>query len=263
MKPILGATFAEPDYDSHLARFPRRPAACRVFSAGDALPAWDDPRVAKLVKAGVTPFLSVKGYNPAKFRKALDSMPGAIPAVIVAHHHEPEGDQALVPAAVWAVRQRALYDMACGHRNRPRIRYVTIQTKQWTENTAGRTYQRYWAGASDAFAVDAYLNSWGSPASYGDPRQWCARMLDFAATTGKPLWLPELGAVTRPADPTDTGRADWIAGVLDQITRSGLAELAMWWCAKGSTGRDFHLHPPGNTAAPAQQVWDHIREMNP
>lgn len=246
----IGATFAEADYDQHLARLPGI-AACRVFSPTDTLPTWEDTRIRKLTAAGVTPFVSVKGFNPQALRHSLDTLPASIPKVILAHHHEPEGDQAKVSTSTWLARQRQLYEIVVNHPNRPRVDFVGVQTKQWVENANDRSYFGYWSGVSDAFCVDAYHNSWGDPNRYADPMQWCARMLDFAARLDVPLWLPEFGAVSRPGDPTDTGRADWLAGVLTVLSNSGLCELAMWWCAQGTAGqslpglgtaRNFHLH---------------------
>lgn len=258
MRTLLGATFAEADYDTHLRRLPAI-HACRVFSSTDRLPGWGDARVRKLAAAGVVPFLSAKGYDPQAFGKALDTLPDDIPLVYLAHHHEPESDA--VPAQTWAARQHTLYDMVGGHRNRPRIRYVTIQTKQWTENDR-RSYATWWCGASDAFAVDAYANSWGDPANYPDPAQWTAQMLSFAASVGKPLWLPELGAVSRRGDVSDTGRAEWIAGVLKALNTSGRCDLALWWCATGTVPggldatRNFHLdRHETEAAAPSLAVW--------
>lgn len=270
MRTLLGATFAEPDYDDHLRRFAGL-HACRVFSSSDAPPGWGDTRVRKLVAAGVVPFKSAKGYNPKALTKDLDSMPDDVPLAYYAHHHEPEGDG--VPARTWAARQHTLYDLVRNHPNRPRVRFVTIQAKQWAEN--GREpYAAWWCGASDAFAVDAYVNSWGDPARYPDPAPWVAQMASFAKQVGKPLWLPELGAVSRPGDTEDKGRAVWIAGVLNALLASGVCELALWWCAMGTAGspvkglginRNFHLDQRGTesgdtrlTIAPSEVMWKHF-----
>jgi hypothetical protein len=248
MRPQLGVTFAPADYGSHLAKFPEA-AFCRVFSPGD-WPTWTDPRVAALLTAGVTPFLSCKGYHPTGLRKLLDTMPPSVPLVYLAQHHEPESDT--VPEATWAARQLAQYDLVDRHRNRPRARWYTIQTKQWTENH-GRSYSTWWCGASDAFGVDAYVNSWGGPA-YPDPKTWCQQMLDFAAHVDKPLVLPELGAVQRAGDTDDSGRAAWVQGVLDTLTAAGSCAMAGWWCAPGQNNRDFHLDH-GSGVSPAEQTW--------
>ncbi len=135
-----------------------------------------------------------------------------------------------------------------GSAYRPKVKVGHVLTRQWTENTAGRTYATFDTGLGDYFGVDMYANSWGSngcvATSYPDPVTFVAKFKAYkksSTDTRDRIW-PELGAIGIPSDPTGTARELWLQNVHKQAnqmdpTTTGWNMVGwIWWNAEGKGG---------------------------
>lgn len=219
----------------------------RVFFSGTSCPNWVDSRVTYLWAHGIIPFVSFKLTGTAAqacIHTMLNTLPSTKTAWI-ANYHEAEVDMA--PAPYIALQQadwniiRTSQPYAAG-----RVKFMSIQTRQWTENTAGRSYATYWCSCGDYFAVDMYVNSWEGV--YPNAAAFIHDSLDFAQNViHMPVFYPELGSIQMPTDTTDTGRAAWITAVAAYM-KTHINVGALWWDDEGTGGRDFRLHGPSLAA---------------
>lgn len=240
----VGLTCAAEDYATHAKTFPGA-AFCRVFAGpGQGLP-----------KLGRSPWPEWASFKDAVAPATLDTwLRGVTRPTIVTFRHERDNDKSAAAQSKAAradhfARTRAYHDVIADHPNRALISHVPIQTVQWTLATSAPDlikgdgdWRTWWAGVGDGFGLDAYVDSWAK--GYPDPGRWLAPFFDWAAGTGRRLWLPELGSVLLGGD-TGAGRAAWIRDVVAVLRERGAAGAA-WWCALGKPGkggevRDFHL----------------------
>lgn len=247
----VGLTCAAVDYGSHFAAFPLA-AFCRVFfEPGDGLPPWMHPKLANLPPQ-VTPWVSWK--DPVSEAVLDDWLHQVTRPTIVTYFHEKDNGKKLAEQsrkvrAEHFARTRAYHGVIAGHRNRPLIQHVPIQTLQWTAGKTTATavkgdgdWRLWWAGVGDGVGIDCYADSWAT--SYPDPEAFLRLPFELAEGAGRRLWLPELGSVLLGGD-TGAGRAAWIRDVMTLLRERGCAGAA-WWCALGKPGkggevRDFHL----------------------
>lgn len=227
----------------------------RVFpNSGGLPPAWDDPRIAFIQEYGGQVFLSTKvDGDDAKITQViahLEAMPSWIkdgPAgkyVWITDRHEPEGD-----VTVQAYRDNITEFITQLHTRlsapiRARVKLGPVLTRQWTENTAGRSYATHDPGpivGCDYFGVDAYANSWQA---YPDPVTFLSRIKSYRYNTSdtRARILPELGAIGRPDDPDGSIRATWMQGVQNELktwtqAAQGWPFLGwIWWNEQGKSG---------------------------
>lgn len=252
----IGVTMKVEEYGSEFARFEDagyQIDVTRVFSSSSP-PPWSDTRIQELKARGIVPFISWKTHDPTAVRNWLLAMPSDIPMVYLAEFHEAEAD--LAPTT-YKNRQIATWNAinSLPANIRAKVKFGPIQTKQWTENTAGRSYATYDPGIGDFWGVDAYMNSWVS--DYPDPDQWLAQIKAYN-TNGRPKWLPELGAVSLPHDTAtgpygcaDCGRALFIDRIVKRLEALTYFGLVIWWQTEGTAGshlnglctrRNFRLH---------------------
>lgn len=263
---LVGLNCAVEDYSSHFVTFPGV-RVTRVFSQPTVgiLP-WTHPKVANLPRT-VAPHMSFKDWpddvSASRMVSAwLDAAPGylldsplLLPEVgfsaLLTYLHEPENDT-LTPA-VFQHRQEVLHDTVRGHRKGHLVAVMPIQTLQWTQaastSTAtkgdGNVFQ-WWAGVGDFCGIDCYANSWEP--TYPDPVKFLELPLRLAAGAGRPLWVPELGAVRLATDPDGSKRAAWIRTVAGILRSLGCAAVS-WWCASGSNGKSIHLDDAASSNA--------------
>lgn len=242
----IGMTSHVSEYSAMFAKYEDQGVnidSTRVFFT--ALPTWNDSRITDLNARGIVPFISWKTYDVQAIENWLMAMPSNIPLVYLAHFHEAEADMS---AATYKARQVALWDMivALPSNIRSRTRFGPIQTKQWTENTAGRSYSTYDPGIGDFWGVDAYVNSWGgqTSTSYPDHIAWLNKIQTYDTCrdrNGNPgpcrkKWIPELGAVSRCQDTNDFGRATWLNRVAQRLEDDTSVQLVLWWDTTGTAG---------------------------
>lgn len=217
----------------------------RIFPQSDGtLPPWDDFRFAYCQRAGAIPFLSTKidgdATKLAALRQRLIDMPAWITVVYITDRHEPEGD---LSADAYKANFNAFGNMIEGlpAATRTKVRYGHILTRQWTENTAGRTYTTHDTGRGDWFGIDMYANAYGSngaaATSYPDPATFLSRVKAYRYDSNdtRPRVFPELGAVGLPYDTDGYARAAWLQGVADQLDTWSAAAQGwrfdgfIWW----------------------------------
>lgn len=242
----------------------------RVFpSPTDGIPAAaSDTRYAYCKRVGAIPFISGKvNGDTAKigssadartkrtFRNVImDLIDAGFPMVYCTDHHEPEGDAtSTFTAAKFIANFNALMAMvnALPSTYRAKVKCGPVMTKQWTENTAGRSYATWDPGTGDFYAIDCYLNTW-SPSdsskvftSYPSPAAWLSTIKGYRKSTGdtRPRIFAELGAIQPPWDTDGSARAAWIKAVYAELatwttsTTAGWSFLgAIWWDAQGTGG---------------------------
>lgn len=255
----VGLTSAWPSYADTWARYQGYHIdSMRVFSSnGQGLPAWTDQRIEWLDSKSTTPFISFKDVvSTSTLLNWIQDMPSTIPMIYLAHCHECEAN---IDAATYKSRQVMYWNAinTLPSQWRSRVKFGPIQTKQWTENTAGRSYATYDPGIGDFWGVDAYVNTWDldNPAQnggngYPEHVSWLQRIRDYD-TGGRSKWLPELGTVSAYYDDSDQNRAIWINRVMGLIESDPDFGLVLWWHEQGTagsnlpyygTGRDFRLH---------------------
>lgn len=229
----VGATYDIKDYEQYLATFPLT-RSCRVFSSTHA-PLWTDKRIKALVDAGKVPFISWKTHDLAATQSWLDTMPSepVLPKVYATWMHEPE-PKGVNPDQYkrYITEQHTLIK---GHPNGKRIQFGPVLTRQWTENTRGRTYEEYDPGIGDFLGCDMYANTWED--RYPSPIEFTRYFGLYASKSGRPMWVPEIGAVLMASDPDGTKRAPWITEVFKELYGWG-THVAVWWCDMGTTASD-------------------------
>lgn len=254
----VGATCKKGEKDSGLPYWQARLVGMdwmRVFPDGDGLPpSWDDERFDMIQHYGAEPFVSTKidGDNAkiAELGTRLQAMPAWITRLWLTDRHEPEGDN--ITPAQYIANYKEVWAMVNGlpAAIRARIKCGPVLTRQWTENTAGRTYKTHDPGPafSDFFGVDMYMNSWksGSTAAtaYTDAATFLSKFKAYRydATDVRPRMFPEFGAIGLPDDTTGAGRAAWMQAVHDQLVTwteaaQGWPFLGyLWWNAEGKSG---------------------------
>lgn len=207
------------------------------------------------------------GYGDG--RKASDGF-----SFLLTWCHEGEANMiaAGIPAREWRRRHALAYKTVRQHRNGWRVGYMPVQTGTWTEvhSTAEKVKGDFdplawWAGVGDYAGYDAYLMSnTVKPASVSLYRQapdFLTVAARLAASSGRQLFLPELGVILQGAGPTDSGslRAAWIRSVIAELHQLGCAGVA-WWDAIGTpaadgTGRDFRLLDQPSRDAWQDAIW--------
>ena len=255
----VGLTSAWASYPDTWARYQGYHIdSMRVFASnGQGLPSWSDQRIQWLDSKSTTPFISWKDVvSTSTLLTWIQQMPSTIPMVYLAHCHECEAD---MDAATYKQRQvnywNAINTLPAHWRSR--VKFGPIQTKQWTENTAGRSYATYDPGIGDFWGVDAYVNTWdlddpslNGGLGYPEHVSWLQRIRSYN-TNGRPKWIPELGVVSAYYDDTDQRRALWMSRVMGLIESDPQFKLVLWWHEQGTaganlpyygTGRDFRLH---------------------
>lgn len=209
----------------------------RIFPQSDGtLPAWDDFRFAYCQRVGAIPFVSTKidgdATKLAALRQRLIDMPSWITVLYITDRHEPEGD---LPVDSYRTNFSLFADMieSLPAATRAKVRYGPILTRQWTENTAGRTYAMHDTGRGDYFGVDMYTNAYGpdgkAATSYPDPATFLSRVKAYRYDSAdiRPRVFPEWGAVGLPFDTTGSARAAWMQGVCDQL--DAWSQAAQGW----------------------------------
>lgn len=255
----IGMTSAWESYPDTWARYQGYHIdSMRVFASnGQGLPAWTDQRIQWLDARSTTPFISWKDVvSTSTLTNWIMQMPPTIPMVYLAHCHECEAN---LDAATYKQRQVNYWNaiQALPPQWRSRVKFGPILTKQWTENTAGRSYATYDPGIGDFWGVDAYVNTWdlddpnmNGGLGYPDHVAWLSRIRSYD-TGGRPKWLPELGTVSAYYDNDDTRRALWISRVINTLEADTQFRLVLWWHEQGTAGsnlpyygtaRDFRLH---------------------
>lgn len=241
----IGLTVQQSEYAAAFAKYEDQGVnidSMRVFFTG--LPSWDS-RVTALNARGIVPFISWKTHDVDYVRNWLLNMPSSIPLVYLAEFHEAEADMS---ATTYKARQVETWDMitALPSNIRSKTRFGPIQTKQWTENTAGRSYSTYDPGIGDFWGVDAYVNSWGNQDanSYPDHVAWLNKIQTYDTCRDRngnvgpcrKKWIPELGAVSRCQDTNDFGRATWLNRVANRLEQDASVQLVIWWDTTGTAG---------------------------
>lgn len=248
---LVGVTLAPEEYTSRLERWAVS-GLCRVFGQpGAGIPSWkSDPRFRALPKTCV-PAVSFKDWpGDTAARAAVNSHLDGLPAdraEWLIFDHEPENDPKADPL-VYRRRWQVLAATVRGHAASARATLVPTTTLQWTVARGGGDPFTWWAGCGDYAGVDCYADSWRD--TYPDPATFFAPALRLADGVGRPLAVPELGAIRMPSDPTGARRADWIRRVAVLLRREGCAGVAWWDAADKTTGRDFRLDD-----GPSRQAW--------
>ncbi|MER5608332.1 hypothetical protein AB0F93_00050 [Micromonospora tulbaghiae] len=218
----------------------------RIFPERDGqLSRWDDFRFDYCRRVGAIPFVSTKidgdATKLATLRQRLINMPSWIHTIYCTDRHEPEGD---LPVASYRTNFNRFADMidSLPAATRVKVRYGPVLTRQWTENTPGRSYAIHDTGRGDFLGVDMYANAYGSDGnaatSYPSPAAFVAGLKAYrhSPTDVRPRVVPEMGAVGLPFDTDGTYRAAWLQGVADQFdswnTTSGTPwrfDGFIWW----------------------------------
>jgi hypothetical protein len=234
----------------------------RVFPNSGMPPPWTDPRIAFIQHFGGQVFLSTKidGDN-TKIDQVIDhleAMPSWIKTdpnpnkfVWITDRHEPEGD---VPAATYVANITEFITKLHTGLSAPiraRVKLGPVLTRQWTENTSGRTYKTHDPGpipGCDFLGIDMYANSWNWP--YPDPATFLSKVKAYrydgkavgVSTDVRPRIFPELGAIGHPNDTDGTLRAAWLQGLQDILktwttTMNGWPFAGwIWWNEQGKSG---------------------------
>lgn len=256
----VGMTSAWPRYEDTFIRYQGYHIdSMRVFASnGQGLPSWNDQRIQRLKEKSIVPFISWKDVvSTTTLINWINAMPSDIKRVYLAHCHECEAN---MDAATYKSRQVMYWNAinTLSPAMRAKVKFGPIQTKQWTENTAGRSYATYDPGIGDFWGVDAYVNTWDldnpnavyPDLGYPEHVSWLQRIRDYN-TGGRPKWLPELGTVSAYYDDDDQNRALWISRVMGLIQADTQFQLVLWWHEEGTTGsnlpyygtqRNFLLH---------------------
>lgn len=228
----------------------------RIVPGRDGLPpAWNDAQLAYCQRKGALPFLStvVDGDQAklATLRQHLINMPSWVTALYITDRPEPES--ALSPeeykpnfAAFWDMIQGLPAD------TRAKIRAGHVLSRQWTEDTAGRSYATYDTGVGDFLGVAMYAKAAGATGtqvatSYPNAVTFLAGVKGYRFTTGdiRPRVIPELGAIGIPADTGGTMRAAWLQALVDELNMwdAGVQgwrfDGFIWWNAEGASGVDL------------------------
>jgi hypothetical protein len=225
----------------------------RIFPNSGMMPPWTDARVQFVRDYGGQCFFSTKvDGDDAKIQETIDqlnAMPSWITAdpnpnkfVWITDRHEPEGD----------VTVQAYRDNITEYINKlkagvtgaaaARLKVGPILTRQWTENTAGRSYATHDPGIGDFFGVDAYVNSWQYPLPNPVTFLSIIKGYKYSPTDTRPRILPELGAIGFPQDTDGTLRAAWMQGVQDELKTWTQAAQGWpfvgwcWWNEEGKSG---------------------------
>jgi hypothetical protein len=225
----------------------------RVFPNSGMPPPWTDPRIEFIRDYGGQVFLSTKvDGDDAKINEViahLNAMPSWITSdanpnkfVWITDRHEPEGD---VPVQTYRDNiTEYINKLNSGVTGAAaaRLKVGPVLTRQWTENTAGRSYATHDPGIGDFFGVDMYANSWTWP--YPDPVTFCSKVKTYKYNAGdtRPRIFPELGAIGHPNDPDGSLRAAWMQGVHNELktwtqAAQGWPFLGwVWWNEEGKSG---------------------------
>lgn len=219
-------------------------------------PPWTDERFAFCQEFGAEPFISTKIDGNVTYLNQLmdylEDMPTAAPWITrlwLTDRHEPEGDD--VTPAQYIANIKALITKVNGLSPtlRAKIYVGPVLTRQYTENTAGRTYKTYDPGVGDFFGVDAYMNSWGSPStavatSFPNAVTFLSKIkaYRYSSSDTRLRILPELGGIGIPADTDGTLRAAWMQALQDEMASWTQAAQGwpfggwLWWGTEGSSG---------------------------
>lgn len=268
---IIGQTFDPAAYDTELPKWsdPQLIQSDGVeivrvfFTAAQGCPGggnpWNDARIVKLKAHNIIPFISWKTYDTACLTSMLNSLPADIPIAYFTYFHEPEQD---MDAATFKSRSVAMWNVfkANPKYTAGRVKYMTIQTKQWTFIHNSGNYGTYWCGCGDFFGVDMYANSWD--AAYPNPDSFLATESNFALSAGKNLFFPELGASRKSNDASGTARAEWINQVMYRANTWSTIRGVLWWDDMGTGGVDFRLDPAHNGTTAYENSPEAVRWRN-
>ena len=249
---IVGVTAAAENLSSVLGKYPRSKVTRIFFGSGETL-RWSDSRITLLRSKGMIPFVSVKDDNPSAAKQFVDAIPANVPVLYMTYMHEPEQGRDALSASTFKSRFCNFYKTIKTSTKASRVKVVSLQTRQWTEN-GGHSYSTYYPGndCTDAFGVDAYADSWRS--GYPDPANFLSKMTTFARSVRKPLVLAELGAARLSNDPTDVKRATWIRGVGAKLRTDG-TQMVIWWHEMGTGDVNFRLNQIGDWNDPCVGAW--------
>lgn len=249
----VGLTMAWPQYASTYTQFQGHHIdSVRVFASnGQGLPDWNDQRIQSLKSKGIVPFISWKDVvSTTTFINWLNAKPSDIYRVYLAHCHECEAN---MDAATYKSRQIMYWNAlnSISPTIRPAFKFGPIQTKQWTENTPGRSYATYDPGIGDFWGVDAYVNTWDldqpnavyPDLGYPEHNAWMAK-IDAYNTGGRKKWLPELGTVSAYYDDNDQKRALWLSRVMNYLEADTQYQLVLWWHEEGTGGSSLPFYGP-------------------
>jgi hypothetical protein len=252
---LVGTTTTVGDWSSRLTTYPGV-QLCRVFGQpGSGIPSWGvegQPGKLDAMPSTITPFVSFKDWASdsaaaAMVNSHLDGLP-ADRREWLAWHHEPEQEWAS-NVAEYRRRWCLLSEVVAAHHAGDRVQLVPIQTLQWTAATGtGKGNGNYSTFATGVGlpGMDCYADSWAD--KYPVPAPWLAPALKLADAMGRPLVVPELGAIKMPSDPTGARRADWIRAVVSLLRSEGAAAV-LWWDALGANSRDFRLDDSASRTA--------------
>lgn len=269
---IIGSTWDPSEYDNQIPKY-SDPGVIRTdgveitrvfFTAAQGCPGggnpWNDSRIVKLKAHDIIPFISWKTYDTACLTSMLNSLPADIPIAYFTYFHEPEQD---MDAATFKSRSVAMWNTFKAHPKYTagRVKYMTIQTKQWTFLHGGGNYGTYWCGCGDFFAVDMYANSW--EASYPDPDAFLTTEQLFGLNVAhKPLFFPEWGAARKSTDSSGVGRKNWMNQVFYRMYTWGNIRGVIWWDDLGTGGVDFRLDPSTAETSPEAVFWKNSLSYN-
>lgn len=253
----------------------------RIFPNSDGLPpAISDERFVYCHNKGVIPFISSKIYQPttstyggaaalAALKTWFQNMPSWITKIYYTNIHEPEGDKypgtsTAITATEFKTWHGQIMTMlgTLDPAIRAKIHFGPALTRQYEENTAGRTYDTWDPGPSTSlpsgitefFGVDMYGNSWSTTDSskattaFVAPATFLSKVKAYkkSSTDTRPRIFPELGYIGAPFDTNGNARTQWLSGVYAELAtwNSSNTNWAMpwqfegfiWWNTQGKSG---------------------------
>lgn len=264
---IIGSSWDSTEYDTQLAKY-SDPGVIqtdgveivRVFWGPGSCPTWTDSRIQKLKAHNIIPFISFKDYSLSCMTTLLNTRPADIPIAYFTWFHEGEAD---MTAATWKSRQNAMYNLVKAHPSwvQGKVKYMSIQTKQWTFLHAGGNYNTYWCGCGDFFAVDMYADSWVDQYPNADTFLTTEQLFGLNVAH-KPLFFPEWGAARKSWDTSGTARRDWMNQVFYRMYTWSNIRGVIWWDDLGTGGRDFRLDPGTSETSPEAVFWKNSLSYN-
>ena len=205
-------------------------------------------------------------YDPDGYSDGRSECDGFSALLSYCHEGENNFISAGLTVREWRRRHRLIYKTIRQHANGHRVGYMPIQTGTWTlaASTRGRIKGDFdplawWAGVGDYAGWDAYVpsntTSPPGPTLYPAPAEFFELPVQLARSTGRRLFLPELGVIRQGsgagsgAGDDGTYRAQWITAAVGYLDAQGCAGVA-WWDALGTNNRDFRL-----TDQKSAQAW--------
>ena len=247
-------------------------AITRVFPDGDGtIPPVSDPVTQYALAEGMTRIaLSTKiqakfvddghgtwnqGMADTKTR-LQEYVTAGFTEVYYTEHHEPEADLSSSTYKTNYTKAGGVFPTvnSLSGTYRPFVKVGHALTRQWVDNTAGRTWKTYDTGLGDFFAGDMYMNSWYGGANVATSYEAASTFLaSFGAyrfdglsaaltTDNRDRMFFELGSIGLPADTNGNGRNLWLQSVHQAVNQWDLASKGwnfigwIWWGVDGTPG---------------------------